>query len=347
MTNKIDLDTVFHPLVSAEKRYEASRSPMYKPMLRLLSHMQAIRTPLVCYDVLTPNEDYKHRKTLCLGTPERYCVMTLSEEHDGFRVEQSNNPFNPDAVTTITLTKNVGRLTAPFVRKGGKPTKQGGAINGTWNDRANPAKVFDNTVGPIGFQLMWYIEKQDNRRLERRDSHVTKVIGEDDANQLLCAYATHTSHDVLTPSLRGALQKVREHHETGIAAKNELTRRVDSMFANDKMLIIHLPDDGGYFYGEYRYDNMSRRTEVTPLGHSRTKVIMPLTYYRTLEDMPPALYEKVMAKLTMMSVVTQSYVTAGAYRDERKFFPDSDTIIESAKYIADLRQNTCYVTMDI
>jgi hypothetical protein len=40
-------------------------------------------------------------------------------------------------------------------------------------------------------------------------------------------------------------------------------------------------------------------------------------------------------------------VTAGAYRDERKFFHESDTVIESAKYIADLRQNTCYVTMDI
>lgn len=347
MTNKIDLDTVFHPLVSAEKRYEASRSPMYKPMLRLLSHMQAIRTPLVCYDVDTPNEDYKHRKTLRLGTPERYCVMTLSEEHDGFRVEQSNNPFNPQAVTVLSLTKNAGRLTAPFVRKGGKPTKQGEAINTTWNERANPAKVFDNTVEFIGFQLKWFIEKVDNNRLEREDSRVTGVIGEDTADQLLRAYATHTSHDVLTPSLREALQKIREHHETGMAVKNELARRVDAMFASDKMLIIHLPYDGGYFYGEYRYDNMSWRTGVTPRGRSQNTVNMPLTYYRTLEEMPPALYEKVMAKLTMMSVVTQSYVTGGIYRDERKFFPETDTIIESAKYIADLRQNTCYVTMDI
>jgi hypothetical protein len=118
----------------------------------------------------------------------------------------------------------------------------------------------------------------------------------------------------LPPALVNKLEKYRDYHNSRQNKRQMMNETADQMFSGEKWVITYLPDrylvgavdtaamaDYRRAYTAWRIDDNKRR----PSGLELTTTV-PFRFYRKLEDMEPALYDSLMASLTM----TRAYIRA-------------------------------------
>ena len=328
---KFDVDAAFHPTVPHDMRQKVINSNLYRPMLRILQAHSTPEKPLMC--IAVKGDPDPANTDLTIGTQERLVVLSLMQRGDNYWASTADSPFNPRRCSTVASSTKAAYIATALCRPN---TSASDSLRRSLSD-ASPWKLLESSIVSMGRAHERHIRENMDEPRSTRFSFSTDALA-----QLSESYAMGLPEGALSPELRRVLGEVRATVVKRDRLKAAIADRLTSMFANDKVFIVQLPDDNGVFVGVY--NAMGIHNRVLYGKDTLIDIKTPLTYYPTLDAMPDDLREPLMAKLTMMSVVIGS--KGIAFNDSAKFFPGEDTVIEGANYIADLRQEMCWVTFD-
>lgn len=321
----------FHPTVSQTMQQKVINSDLYRPMMRILRAHSTPEKPLMCIAV---EEDPNPNKIIAvIGTQERLAVLSLQQVGSNYWASTMMSPLNWRRSSTVVSTEKAAYLATVLC----KPSTSAAKSLSQSLKNASQWKVFESSIVTMARAHERHIQKTTQEPRDTRFSFSSDTLA-----RLAESYAMGVPEDALDPATRRQLGEIRATVTKRNRLKTETAERLTPMFANDKVFIVQLPDDDGIFVGIYNSSGVHNR--VLSGKDTLIDIKMPLTYYPAFDALPDDLREPLMAKLTMMSVIVGS--RGAGFTDDTKFFPDSDTVIEGANYIADVRQDMCWVTFD-
>lgn len=336
MTASIAVLDIFHPSVTESDRAKVMASDLYRPMLQLIKktsqrYPAAPRLQCVAYEDSVS-------KTVRLGTAEGLHVVALANSPGTFRAETADHSLSRKSGSTASMSVKVNYVVNALF----KPDSRAEGMLSRALDRADAAKCMNDAVMTFTRRVHHNIRSE----IGRSASRLSDAISNQAVDNLLAAYAAGITEDALTPELRAAMDKLRDTKKQSVERSTVVSTRMDTMFKNDKWLVVCLADNAGYFVASYNALGAARMY-VQDMVEAVPDVSMPLRYYAKLSDLPGDLYESLMARLTMMSVIARPKVGTHEFFDAQKFFPTRDLVIEGAGFVCDTRHNQyCIVTFD-
>lgn len=309
------MDIYFHPTVPESERRELMASDLWRPTLQLITKA----APLVALKCIRFRADLKR---VALGNDVGLHIVSLSQHNGSYNLETADFPLNRSCTTQASSKKSGYVVNAAFKRKSNAASAFAAAVK-----YANPEQC-----------LIERINNDIVRRYRSNVSHITSSSGKYDIkdavssaaiNSLLDAYAHGVTEDMLTPELRGAMDKLRKHKADSEERMATRTTRIKTMFTNDKWYVAYHGHGEGYYLAAFNaYARACSTSDATA-----PEILMPLRYYRNLADLP----EEVVAKLTMMAVVVKGKEPDMLFMDKQALFPARDAFVDGANYMCDTR----------
>lgn len=311
------MDIYFHPTVPESERRELMASNLWRPMLQLIKKA----APLVALKCIGFRSDLKK---VSLGNDVGLHIVSLSQHNGNYNLEAADFPLSHACTTQASSKKSGYIVNAAFKRGSNAANAFAAAVK-----YANPEECL---IERINNDIVW--------RYRANVSHTTGSGGKYDikdavssaaVNSLLDAYAHGVTEDMLTPELRGAMDKLRKHKADSEERVATRTTRIKTMFTNDKWYVAYYSHSHGegYYLAAFNAYAKACSTSDAPAP----EILMPLQYYRNLADLP----EEVVAKLTMMAVVVKGKDSEMMFLDKQKLFPARDVFVDGANYMCDTR----------
>jgi hypothetical protein len=322
---------MFHPQVPAHAREFVKGAQLFKSFKRIIKAYPMLR----CI-----NADPTQHK-IVIGTQDYLHVVTLhySATAQEYRANIANRAMHHDAANTAVMSKRANYIATALLKAG---TKANDELLRALQE-ADADKDMRESISPLIRACNIHVRNTLNTPYGNRTPRAKDVVGDRVVEQLLRAYAGGVSYDSLSTEQREALTKLRDHYDAAKNAASALHERVINMFKRDKVFVSYTPN--GYYVGIYNAEEaVAAYADESILYDAKIRIVRPLTYYKTLDDLPDDLRDPILAKLTMMSVVTAPRTSN--YHDRNKFFPDHDFVLEGANFISNVRGGMCWVTFD-
>jgi|688.fasta_scaffold37544_4 hypothetical protein len=322
---------MFHPQVPAHAREFVKGAQLFKSFKRIIKAYPMLR----CI-----NADPTQHK-IVIGTQDYLHVVTLhySATAQDYRANTANRAMHHESASTAVVSKRANYIATALLKAG---TSANNALLIALRE-ADADKDMRESISLLIRPCYTHVRNTLNMPYGTRPPRAKDVMQDRMIEQLLRAYAGGVSCDSLSTEQREALTKLRDHYDAAKNATDAIYERAINMFKRDKVFVSYTPN--GYYVGIY---NAEEATAVyvneSTMYDEKIRIVRPLTYYKTLDDLPDDLRDPILAKLTMMSVATASR-TSGYY-DRNKFFPNGDLILEGANFISDVRGAMCWVTFD-
>lgn len=309
------MDIYFHPTVPESERQGLMASNLWRPTLQLITKA----APLVALKCIRFRADLKR---VALGNDVGLHIVSLSQHSGSYNLEAADFPLNRSCTTQASSKKSGYVVNAAF--------KRGSNAANAFAVAVKDADPKECLIERINSDIVW--------RYRANVSHTTSSSGKYDIkdavssaaiNSLLDAYAHGVTEDMLTPELRGAMDKLRKHKADSEERIATRTTRIKTMFTNDKWYVAYHGHGEGYYLAAFNAYAKACSISDAPAP----EILMPLRYYRNLADLP----EEVVAKLTMMAVVVKGKEPDMLFMDKQTLFPARDVFVDGANYMCDTR----------
>lgn len=323
---------IFHPAVSDNTRAQIETSVLYRPMLEFIRKVAKHHPDAPRLQCLGGNACDAR-----IGTPDRLHVASLSYS-DKFYLSVYDHSISSVSKTVVSTGKKWQYTVNAAFRQDSAAANR--LKNKLWYADIN--KVFKDLVMNTFRRTRMAIREEVGRSPPRLSDAISNLA----VDGLLEAYASGVTEDMLTPQLREAVHKLRTTCKESTDRSAAYGTRMNTMFSNDKWLVVCLPEADGYFVGAY-----NARIAADIYNQHQTEsmpdISMPLTYYPRLTDLPGDMHESLMAKLTMMSMIAKPKLRgADDFVDAQKLFFCEDLLVEGARFIGDHRTAYTYMTFD-
>lgn len=307
------MDIYFHPTVSESERHELMASNLWRPTLQLIKKAASL-VALKCIGFRSGR--------VSLGNDIGLHVVSLSQHGGNYNLETADLPLNRSCTTQASSKKSGYIVNAAFRRGSNAASAFAIAVK-----CANPEECL---IERVRNDIVWrYRDNVANTTGSSGKYNIKDAVSTAAINSLLDAYAHGVTEDMLTPELRGAMDKLRKHKADSEERVTTRTTRIKRMFTNDKWYVACYGNGEGYYLAAF----IAHARACSPNDAPVPEILMPLQYYRNLADLP----EEVVAKLTMMAVVVKGKEPEMTFLDKQKLFPARDVYVDGANYMCDTR----------